>query len=153
MAQVEVVGDRLVIQLDRADRLWSFRSELQVPWLTCAESKSTRSGPGSPGADCRSGGENGWLPGMIAAGQVRQEGQWAFWDVHVPERAVIIDLADERYARLVIEVDDPWASAASINQALAVGPGRTMEAPAEPASHPESAQGSSSLDDSDPQDR
>ena len=70
-----------------------------------------------------------------------------------PERAVIIDLADERYARLVIEVDDPWASAASINQALAVGPGRTTEAPAEPASHPESAQGSSSLDDSDPQDR
>ena len=60
---------------------------------------------------------------MIAAGQVRQEGQWAFWDVHDPERAVIIDLADERFARLVIEVDDPWATAASINQTLTVGLG------------------------------
>jgi hypothetical protein len=98
MAQVEVVGDRLVIQLDRADWLWSFRSELQVPWLTCAESKSTRSGPGSPGADCRSGARTGGC--------------------------------------------QPWASAASINQALAVGPGRTTEAPAEPAPNVARAPGS-----------
>ena len=59
---------------------------------------------------------------MIAAGQTRQDGRWAFWDVHDPERAVIIQLSDERYARLVIEVDDPWATATSINQALAAGP-------------------------------
>ena len=31
MAQVEVVGDRLVIRLERDDRLWSFHSELEVP--------------------------------------------------------------------------------------------------------------------------
>jgi uncharacterized protein (DUF1778 family) len=43
---------------------------------------------------------------------------------HDPERAVIIHLADERYDRLVVEVDDPWATAASVNQALTVGPGR-----------------------------
>jgi hypothetical protein len=60
---------------------------------------------------------------MIAAGRVRQDGRWAFWDVHDLERAVIIDLADERYDRLVIEVDDPRATAAGINQALTVGPG------------------------------
>jgi hypothetical protein len=48
----------------------------------------------------------------------------AFWDVHDLERALIIDLADERYDRLVIEVDDPRATAAGINQALTVGPGR-----------------------------
>jgi hypothetical protein len=47
-------------------------------------------------------GDNGWLPGMIAAGETRQDGQWAFWDVRNPEQAVIIHLADERHARLVI---------------------------------------------------
>lgn len=66
---------------------------------------------------------------MIAAGQRRQDGKWAFWDVYNPERAVIIHLADERYARLVIEVDDPWATAASINQALAARPARSTEGP------------------------
>ena len=62
---------------------------------------------------------------MIAAGQVRQDGRWPFWDVRNPERAVIIHLADERYDRLVVEVDDPWATADKINQALTVGPGRS----------------------------
>jgi uncharacterized protein (DUF1778 family) len=67
---------------------------------------------------------------MITAGQVRQDGQWAFRDVHDPERAVIIHLADERYDRLVIEVDNPWATETSINQALAVDPSRSTEGPA-----------------------
>jgi hypothetical protein len=79
MAQVELVGDQLAIRLDRADQLWSFRSQLQVP-----------------------------LPHIRGA------------EVD-PEQAVIIHLDDERYARLVIEVDDPWATAATINQALPSG--------------------------------
>jgi hypothetical protein len=129
MAQVEVVGDRLVIRLDRADRLWSFRGELQVP---LAHIRGVEVDPDQArllwsGLPVR--GDNRWLPGMIAAGQVRQNGQWAFWDVHRPERAVIIHLADERYARLVIEVDDPWATTNSINQALPLDPTRGTEAP------------------------
>ena len=124
MAQVEVVGDRLVIRLERADRLWSFHSELEVPLahIRGAEVDPDRARLPWSGLPVR--GEHGWLPGMIAAGQVRQDGQWAFWDVHDPERAVIIDLADERYARLVVEVDDPRATAASINQARVGADGR-----------------------------
>jgi uncharacterized protein (DUF1778 family) len=52
MAKVEISGGRLVIRLDRSDRLWAFR------------------------------------------------------------------LADEHYARLVVEVDDPAATAAAIRQAI-----------------------------------
>jgi hypothetical protein len=54
----------------------------------------------------------------LQAGNVREQGQWAFWDVCDPERAIIIHLANERYARLVIEVDDPAATEASIRRAL-----------------------------------
>jgi hypothetical protein len=50
---------------------------------------------------------------VLAAGAVRQEGEWAFWDVRDPERSVIIHLAGERFARLVVEVDDPAATAAT----------------------------------------
>ena len=60
MAQVEVVGDRLVIRLDRADRLWSFRSELQVP---LAHIRGVEVDPDQarlrPGAACRSGASVG----------------------------------------------------------------------------------------------
>jgi hypothetical protein len=120
MAQVEVVGDRLVIRLDRADRLWSFRSELQVPLAHIGGVEVDPDQARLPWSGLPVRGERGWLPGMIAAGQVRQDGRWAFWDVHDPERAVIIHLADERYARLVVEVDDPGATATSVNQALAI---------------------------------
>jgi hypothetical protein len=37
-----------------------------------------------------------------------------FWDVHDPQKTVVIQLRDERYARLVIEVEDPRATAAAI---------------------------------------
>ena len=31
VAQVEITDDRLLIRLDRSDRLWAFRSALAVP--------------------------------------------------------------------------------------------------------------------------
>ena len=41
-----------------------------------------------------------------------------FWDVHDPEKTVVIRLKDERYARLVVEVEDPTATVAAIQEAL-----------------------------------
>ena len=58
------------------------------------------------------------VPGVITAGTFYQEGEPVFWDVHDPEKTVVIQLRDERYARLVIEVDDPHATAAAIQKAL-----------------------------------
>jgi len=45
--------------------------------------------------------------------------EWGFWDVHNPERTVVIELDYERFARLVLEVQDPQGTAASINGAVA----------------------------------
>jgi hypothetical protein len=77
MAQVEVVGDRLVIRLDRADRRWSFRSELQVPLTHIRRVEVDPDQARLPWSGLPVRGDNGWLPGMIAAGQARQDGQWA----------------------------------------------------------------------------
>jgi hypothetical protein len=38
--------------------------------------------------------------------------------VHDPEKTVVIQLRDERYARLVIEVENPSAMAAAIQAVL-----------------------------------
>ena len=57
------------------------------------------------------------MPGHITAGTFYQEGEWVFWDVHDPQKTVLIRLRDERYARLVIEVEDPEAAAARVNEA------------------------------------
>src|SRR5215212_5532220 len=78
----------------------------------------------------RSGGGaglEGWrgpgahIPGVIVAGTFHHEGDRIFWDVHDPAKAMVIHLADERYARLVIGVDDPAATVAAIRRALGTG--------------------------------
>jgi hypothetical protein len=58
------------------------------------------------------------MPGVITAGTFYQEGERVFWDVHDPEKTVVIRLKDERYARLVIEVEDPPTTVAAIQEAL-----------------------------------
>ncbi|MEU7854513.1 hypothetical protein [Nonomuraea sp. NPDC049141] len=47
---------------------------------------------------------------MITAGTFHLDGERVFWDVHDAAKAVVIELADERYTRLVVEVDDPRAT-------------------------------------------
>jgi hypothetical protein len=36
-----------------------------------------------------------------------QDGKRVFWDVHHPEKTIVIDLHDERYNELVVEVHEP----------------------------------------------
>ena len=61
----------------------------------------------------RAGGDHG--------GTFYREGERVSWDVHDPQRIVVIDPKDERYARLAIEEDDPPATAAAIHRALGEG--------------------------------
>jgi hypothetical protein len=118
VAHVEVVGDRLVIRLDWTDRLWAFKSQLELPLEHVAgvEVDPEQARISRTGLPVRERGS--WLPGMIAAGSVREQDGWAFWDVQDPDHAVIIKLADERYARLVVEVDDPGATAAELRRTI-----------------------------------
>jgi hypothetical protein len=43
------------------------------------------------------------VPGVITAGTFYQDGKRVFWDVHHPEKTVVIDLHDERYNELVVD--------------------------------------------------
>jgi hypothetical protein len=61
------------------------------------------------------------VPGVITAGSFYREGEREFWDVRDPERTVVIPLKDDLYAGLVIEEDDPPATAAAIQRALGEG--------------------------------
>ena len=58
------------------------------------------------------------IQGLTSAGPFHHEGDRVFWDVHDAAKAVVIRLADERYARLVVGVDDPAQTVAAIRQAL-----------------------------------
>jgi len=58
------------------------------------------------------------LSGVIKAGGFYLDGEWTFWDVHDPKKAIKITLAHEQYTKLVIEVTDPTAAVAKIEEAV-----------------------------------
>jgi hypothetical protein len=115
MATVSIDGSNLVVEIEGLDKLWSLRSRLVIPLTNVL---------GAMHDPDIVHGSKGWrmagtqLPGVITAGSFRQDGQRVFWDVHRGDRAVVVDLADERYNRLVIEVDDPIATVDLIQAAI-----------------------------------
>lgn len=115
-ASVTIDGDVLTVVMHGLDKLWSMRSQLDVPLehvrgasfdpSIVHESKGWR-GPGSN------------VPGVITAGTFHQHGELIFWDVHRGDNAVVIELQHDKFERLVIEVDDPQATVELIQRAIA----------------------------------
>lgn len=58
------------------------------------------------------------VPGVITAGTFYEDDKRVFWDVHHPEKTIVIDLHDERYSELIVEVADPDAAVKLIQSAL-----------------------------------
>jgi len=116
MADIELTSDSLIVHIRGTDRFFALASRLEVP-LAHIESVES-SAPEAHGIwhGLRVGGTN--LPGVITAGRFVQQGEWAFWDVHDPDKAIVVKLSDEHYAKLVIGVDDPIGIASAIAAAI-----------------------------------
>src|SRR5215213_4624894 len=116
MAEVELAEDALVVHVRGMDQLWALRSRLEIPLAHVLGVELDPDAARNWWKGLRAGGTH--IPGAISAGTFYYEGDRVFWDVHDPEKTVVIQLRDERYARLVIEVDDPRATVAAIQGAL-----------------------------------
>ena len=115
MAEVEIAQDALIVHVEGMDRLFALRSRLEVPLSHVAGAEVD---PEEARRRWHGIMERGiWVPGPITVGTFYQEGELVFWDVHDPQKTVVIRLKDERYRRLVIEVEDPEATAARVNEA------------------------------------
>jgi hypothetical protein len=115
MARVKIENDTLIIEVEGLDKLWALKSRLDIPLANVRGATHDpgiirdRKGVRAPGTH---------LPGVITAGTWYHEGERIFWDVKNPDKVVVIELADERYARLIIEVDDPRTVVALVEHAM-----------------------------------
>ena len=116
MVEISIAGDRIRLEVQGWDKLWAFRSQLEFP---LAHVRSVRQDPG-PALGWWHGfrlpGTN--LPGVLTAGTFYQHEGAVFYDVHDPERTIVLELEHEHFHRLVVEVRDPAASVARVTQAL-----------------------------------
>jgi hypothetical protein len=116
MVGVTIQGDRAVFNVEGLDRLWSFRSQLEIP---LAHIKAVEADPDQVGRwwhGFRLLGTE--IPGLFAMGTFYYHGELVFWDVHDPARSVVVSLEHERYKKLIIEVADPAGTVARLRSAL-----------------------------------
>jgi uncharacterized protein YqiB (DUF1249 family) len=116
MTEVELTRDALVVHVQGMDQLWALKSRLEIPLAHVVGAEVDPEIAREWHKGIRAGGTH--VPGVVTAGTFYQEGERVFWDVHDPEQTLVIQLRDERYARLVIEVDDPHTTAVAIQGAL-----------------------------------
>jgi hypothetical protein len=116
-AHVHIEGERLVVTMHGFDVVWTFRRRIAVP-LAHVTGARVDAHVASHGPWLGAGRTDALLDYAVAAGPMVVHGRHEFWDVHDPERCVAIDLEDEPFERLVIEVDEPAAVVDAVNVAV-----------------------------------
>ena len=116
MALVRIDGDDLIVVIEGLNKLWAFKSSLTIP---LANVRGATADPGIAAEPKGIRAPGARVPGVITAGTFHQDGEKIFWDVRDPSKAVVVELADDQYARLVLQVDDPRATVALVENALA----------------------------------
>jgi hypothetical protein len=108
MVELSVAEGKLVLHVRGIDQLWALKSSLEIPLqhITGVHADPTIArgwwhGLKLMGSD---------IPGVLHAGTFYQQGKMIFWDVHNPENTIVIELRDERYRQLVVEVADTNAA-------------------------------------------
>ena len=123
MVDVTIQGDRAVFNVEGLHKLWSFRSQIDIPLMHIRGVDADPEQVGRWWHGIKVIGTD--VPGMFAAGTFYYHGELVFWDVFDPARTVIVSLDHERYKKLIIEVPDVAATVARLRDALNSGVGTT----------------------------
>jgi hypothetical protein len=110
---VDIKGQDLKLTISGWDVAWALSHGLTIP-LAHVVGAEVESVAGKPGWKIAGTG----IPRGFSAGWFRKQGKNEFWVARQTAEAVSIRLRDEKYARLVLQVDNPQAVADRVNAAI-----------------------------------
>ena len=116
MVELSIANGNLELHVRGMDQLWALKSSLEIPLRHIAGIRADPSVARGWWHGIRMPGTN--LPGVLTAGTFYQHGKRVFWDVHNPENTVVIELHDERYDELIVEVANPELAVEQIKAGL-----------------------------------
>ena len=116
MVDLSISGGNLLLHVRGADKLWAFKSSLEIPLAHVAEVRADPAIAHAWWHGIRMPGTS--IPGVLTAGTFYHDGKRVFGDVHNPDQTVVIELKDERYNELIVEVADPKAAVELVKAAL-----------------------------------
>ena len=103
-------------EVEGLHKLWALKSQLKIPINNVIRAYQDRESLNGWWKGIRMPGTH--VPGIITAGTFYQSGEKIFWDVVNKDNAIIIDLEDESYKKLIIEVKNPLETIDFINDGL-----------------------------------
>ena len=105
MTRIEIEEGEIKVEVLGWDKLWAFKSRLEFPLAHVAGARRWEKESNRWWRGFRAPGTN--LPGVIVAGTYHLKGEHFFYDVHDFRHAIVVELKDEWYSRLIVEVPDP----------------------------------------------
>ncbi|MFD1466813.1 hypothetical protein ACFQ48_01150 [Hymenobacter caeli] len=116
MVKIEQQDDAVVFVVEGWHKLWALRSELRIPQANIKGARRDAQAAHAPGL--RMPGTH--VPGFLKAGTFYLDGFFdgkpSFLDVQHDANTIVVDLADEQFTRLIIEVEDPDAAVALLTR-------------------------------------
>jgi hypothetical protein len=106
--------DRLLVRPVGLVRLWALHSGIDVPVSAITD----------VGVSPRKGLAKGWrlpgthLPGVMTAGTFRSGGEKALWMVGPAKEVLVIELHDEAFRHVIVQVEDPHAAVEALKAAM-----------------------------------
>ena len=120
MVDIAVRPNGVTFEVLGLHKLWALKSRLSVPLEHITSVRA------DPTVSLGWGGEIRWpgtlIPGLIKAGTFYERGRRTFWDVAHREGVIVVELTNDRYDALIVEVTDPAAAVVRIKQALRPAP-------------------------------
>jgi hypothetical protein len=110
---VDIKGQDLKVTISGWDVIWALSHGLTIP-LAHVVGAEVESVAGKPGWKIAGTG----IPRGFSAGWFRKQGKNEFWVARQSAEAVSIRLRDEKYARLVLQVEHPQSVADMVNAAI-----------------------------------
>ena len=116
MPTIVLTGSTLELQMSFWERVGSLSSNISVP-LTAVVHATDDPTFIRHGLGLRVGGTG--MPGFVAEGHFRKNGNRIFANWHRGEQVVVVDLQGQKWDKLAIGCSDAKATATAINTAIA----------------------------------
>ena len=114
MVEVSVADGMLKVEILGWHKLFAFKSRLLIPLNHVSDVRRDPEDAVRWWKGWRLCGTS--LPG-VAAGWYYKDGRHVFWDIGKAQNAIAIDLVNEGYSQLIVEVADPEAAVSLIRGA------------------------------------
>jgi hypothetical protein len=113
MVNIERANSNFIFEIKGLHKLWALKSQLTIPVDHILKAypydKKIHSffGLRMPGTQ---------IPGIITAGTYLVDDGSIFCDIVNPSKSIVVELSDEHYKRLIIEVEEPEKAIAMLLQ-------------------------------------